>query len=115
MNDLWNELDFKRKELSQAVKDLRTLGSRAAEYKREYYKAYRSEVFSLHKDDKVAWTAAVTLAKGDTKRFDVAERLYNRNLAETLHEAKQEQIMCLKTEMRILEGQLQREWGQAKQ
>lgn len=114
MNDLWNELDHKRKDLSQAVKDFRELGKKASEYEREYKKSYRSEVFTLHEIDKIAWTACNAMAHGDTKRFDVAERRYNRDLASTLYEAKKEEINALKFDMRILEGQLNREWGQAK-
>jgi len=113
MNDLWNELDFKRKELSQAVKDLRDLGSKAAGFEREYKKAYRSEVFTLHEVDKIAWTACNAMAHGDTKRFDVAERRYNRDLAQTLYEAKKEEILAIKLEMRMLSNQIEREWSQS--
>lgn len=115
MSDLWQEIELKRKEIIQCVQDMRKLGSEQALFEREYKKAYRSEVFSLNQLDKVAWTAAVTLAHGDTKRFDVSNRRYNRDLAANLHKAKSEELQVLKLELRILSAQLEREWSQSKE
>ena len=42
----------------------------------------------------------------------VAGARFQRDVAESVYKANQEAINTLKLEMRILEGQIQREWGQ---
>ena len=110
MNDLWNEIELKRRELSDQIAVLREYGKKKAEYEREYKIAYRLEVFRLH-EEKVAWTAAISLAHGDTEFFEVAKKRYNRDLADTLYQATQEGINGIKLSIRILESQLSREYG----
>lgn len=45
---------------------------------------------------------------------EVANLRFERDVAEAVYKANQESINVLKLNLRILEGTLQREWGQAK-
>ena len=42
---------------------------------------------------------------------EVAEKRFQRDVAETIYKANLECINSIKLQMRILENQLQREWG----
>ena len=41
----------------------------------------------------------------------VADARFKRDLAETVYKANQEAINSLKLQMRLIEGQISREWG----
>jgi len=112
--ELWNEIELKRRDLSDAIAVLREYGKKRSVYERDYKIAYRKEIFRLRTEDKIAWTAAVSMAHGDTEYFDVATKRYNRDLADSLYQATQENINGIKLDIRILESQLNREWSVSK-
>ena len=43
----------------------------------------------------------------------VAEARFKRDVAETVYKANQEAINSIKLQLRLIEGQIQREWGQS--
>ena len=111
MTDLIQEIKEKRKSLMDAVESMRYMGAKLAESEFKYKVALRKEIFLLHEDKKVAWTACSNLAHGEDSEFEVAQKRYNRDFAKTQYEASQELINALKLEIRIIEGDLKREWG----
>ena len=44
---------------------------------------------------------------------EVANKRFKRDVAEAMYNTAQESINVLKLQIRVLEGQLSREWGQA--
>jgi hypothetical protein len=103
--DLVNSLTQARKELFDSVANWAAYGHKLALAERDYRIAYRSEVFLLHTEDKVAWTAAVDIAKGEEST--VANLRYARDVAKVQYDAEQEKINALKIEIRVLEHESQ--------
>jgi hypothetical protein len=68
-----------------------------------YRIAYRKEVFRLHVEDGVAWTACDSLAKGDAS---VAKLRMERDIRKSDYESCYEKILQLKIELRILENEI---------
>ena len=111
MSELVQEIKEKRKSLMDAVKEMKNMGQALARSEYLYKVALRKEIFLLHEDKKVAWTACSNLAHGEDSELEVAQKRYNRDFAKTQYEASQELINALKLEIRIIEGDLKREWG----
>ena len=112
--DLWSELTDTRKLLNECIVALKDNGILYAKSEHEYKIALRKEIYRLHEDEKVAWTTTMSMAHGDTDNFNVSDKRYRRDLAKTKYDVCLEKINGLKLEIRILESQLNREWGQAK-
>lgn len=102
--DTYNLLCEAREALGNAVERLGKFGIELAKCERDYKIAYAKEVFLLHEnpDLKVAWTAAVELAKGDET---VAELRFQRDCATAKYDTEQERVNFLKIETRILENE----------
>lgn len=114
MNNLWNEISGKLKELSFSINKLHENGQALAKAERDYKVALKKEIVTLHEVENVAWTACTGIAHGDIGENQVARKRYERDIAKTLYEVGQEKINGLKLEIRILESQLSREWGNTK-
>jgi hypothetical protein len=97
----------KRKELIDAVNEMKMLGKYTETAERDYKREYRKEFFRLHIEDKVAWTACADLAKGEEK---VSELRYKRGIYKSGYETALEKINVLKLEIRIMEDEIKREW-----
>ena len=107
--DLYSELTIKTAQLDIAVKQLRKTGTAYAEAERDYKILLRTEALKLRDDgmavgmiDKVIYG----IPSVDAKRFE-------RDCAEVVWKANQESINSIKLQMRLLEAQISREWGQA--
>lgn len=59
----------------------------------------------------MAVTHLLDIAKGES---EIAKLRMERDIAESLYKSCQEAINGYKVQIRILEGQLQREWGDSK-
>ena len=104
--DLFNELQAKIKQLELSVKELRTSGTNYAKAERDYKILLRQECLKL-RDEGMAIGMIDKTCYGIPS---VAEARYLRDVARTVYEANQEAINSLKLQMRLIEGQLQREW-----
>lgn len=102
--DLYNLQKEQRKLLSETVKAMKNTGRRLAEAERNYRIAYRKEVFRLHIQDEVAWTACADLAKGGE---EVAALRFERDKLKSDYEVCLEKLNQLKLEIRILETEIQ--------
>lgn len=108
--ELYDELMSKIKQLEYSVKQLRVLGTALAESERDYKVLLRQEVLQL-RDEGQAVGIIEKICYGIPS---VAEARFKRDVAEAVYNACQESINSLKLQMRIIENQLDREWGQSK-
>lgn len=105
--ELWEELEVKNKQLDQALKTLRQNGIALAEAERNYKEAVSKEVLRL-RDEGIAVTLINQVIYGmptiSTLRFE-------RDCADVLYNANQEAINVKKLQIRLIEAQISREWG----
>lgn len=108
--DLLNELNQKLNQLDISVKQLRVTGSAYAKAERDYKVKLREE--SLKSRDE-----GMAIGMIDKTIYgipSVAELRFQRDCAETIYRANQESINSIKLQIRILQSQIDREWGLAK-
>ena len=105
--DLYAELQQLIRELDISVKSLRTTGTAYAEAERNYKITLREEVLKL-RDEKVAIGLIDKTCYGIPR---VAEARFKRDVAQTVYEANKDSIQAIKLKIKIVENQLQREWG----
>lgn len=105
--DLIEELEQKNKELDANIGMLRKNGTELAKVERDYKIKLRQEALKLRAED-----MPVTLIQQTVYGIEeVADLRCMRDVAQTIYEANKEAINALKLQIRILESQLQREWG----
>ncbi len=107
MNDLYDELQLKLKELNVSIKQLRKTGTAYAESERDYKIILRQECLKL-RDSGMAIGMIDKCCYGIPS---VAEARFKRDVAEAVYKANQEAINSIKLQLRLIEGQIQREWG----
>ena len=106
---LYNELHSKTQQLEMSIKQLRTSGTDYAQAERDYKVLLRQECLKLRDEgmaigmiDKTCYGIPV-----------VAEARFKRDIAEAVYKANLEAINSIKLQLRLLENQIQREWGQS--
>lgn len=107
--DLWQEIEQKRKELNVCIKEMRKSGTAYAQAEREYKVKLREWCLKLRAQD-------MPIGLIDKTCYgipEVADMRFKRDVAETVWKANQEAVNSIKLQLRILDNQLQREWGQA--
>lgn len=109
--DLLNELQTKLQELDISIKSLRKTGTEFAEAEKDYKIKLREEALKLRADSKMPVTLIQQVVYGIPS---VAQKRFNRDVKEAIYQANQEAINSLKLQIRIIEGQIQREWGNVK-
>lgn len=106
--DLYTELQTKTQQLDRSIKQLRTSGTEYAKAEREYKVLLRQECLKLRDEGMAIGMIDKTCYGIPT----VAELRFQRDVAEAVYKANLEAINSIKLQMRLLENQLQREWGQ---
>lgn len=106
--ELYNELQYKIRELNAAVLLLRSNGTNLAEAEHNYKVLLSQEAIKL-RDSKMPVSMISTVIYGIR---EVADLRFKRDVAEVIYNANQENINSLKLQIRILENQIQREMGQ---
>ena len=110
MTDLIDDLQTKNMHLEQALRTLRTNGIALAEAERKYKEAVSKEALRL-RDEGMAVTLIDKVIYGlptiSTLRFQ-------RDCAEVVYQANQEALNVTKLQIRLIESQLAREWGNTK-
>ena len=109
MTDLYEELQAKKKQLDASIRQLRKNGTEYAEAERDYKVLLRTECLRL-RDEGMAIGMINLVCYGIPS---VAEARFRRDVTKTVYEANLEAIQAVKLQMRLLESQIQREWGQA--
>lgn len=106
--ELYLELQQKTKELDISIRRLRLSGTAFAEAERDYKILLRTECLKL-RDSGMAIGMIDKTCYGIPS---VAEARFKRDVAETVYRANLEAIASIKLQLRLIENQLQREWGQ---
>lgn len=105
--ELWQELEVKNKQLEQALRTVRQNGIALAEAEKNYKEAVSKEALKL-RDEGMAVTLIDKIIYGlpsiSTLRFE-------RDCAEVVYEANKEAIQVKKLQIRLIESQINREWG----
>lgn len=104
--ELYEELDYKNRQLDQAIKVLRKNGTELAKAESEYKEELTKEVLRL-RDEGMAVTLINLIIYGQPS---VSTLRLKRDIAKTTYEANAEVINILKLQIRIIEAQLQREY-----
>ena len=105
--DLYNELQSKTKQLDMSIRQLRSTGTAYAQAEKEYKILLRTECLRL----KDAGMAVGMIDKTCYGIPTVAEARFKRDVAKTVYTANLEAVNAIKLEMRLIESQIQREWG----
>ena len=105
--NLFNELQNKTKQLEVSIKELRNSGTNYAQAEKDYKVLLRTECLKLRDE-------GMAIGMIDKTCFgipSVAEARFKRDVAETVYKANLEAINSIKLQMRLIESQLQREYG----
>ena len=105
--DLTNELNNLIKKLDVSVKSLRDTGSDYAKAYTDYRVALAKELVRL-KDDGMAVTIAYDVARG---KPEIAKLKFNEIATEAIYKANQEAINSTKLQIKIIQNQIDKEWG----
>jgi hypothetical protein len=90
-----------------SVRQLRKSGTEYAQAERDYKVLLRTECLKLRDEG----TAIGLIDKVCYGIPSVAEARFRRDVAEAVYKANQEAINSIKLQMRLMEGQINREWG----
>lgn len=105
--DLFNELQRLTNDLNISIKKLRETGRDFAQAERDYKVLLRQECLKL-RDEGMAIGMIDKTCYGIPS---IAEARFKRDVKEAIYNANQEAINSIKLQMRIIEGQLNREWN----
>ena len=108
--DLFNDIQVLIERLNTSVKKLKQYGNELAEAERDYKITLRQEALKLRQEKNMAVTLINQIIYGIP---EVADKRFKRDVAETMYNVAQENINSIKLQLRIFEGQLQREWNNA--
>jgi len=106
--DLFNQIQELTEKLNTAIKTLSKNGQALAEAERDYKITLRQEALKLRQEKGMPVTLISQIIYGVP---EVAEKRFKRDIAETMYQTNQEYINTTKLQLRILENQLSREWG----
>ena len=107
--ELFQELQAKTRQLDKSVRMLRQSGSDYAQAERDYKVLLRTECLKL-RDDGMAIGMIDKTCYGIPS---VAEACFKRDCAKAVYQANLEAINSIKLQIRILNEQINREWGQS--
>ena len=105
--DLVNELNNLINKLDISVKSLRKTGSDYAKAYTEYRVALAKELMIL-KEEGYAITLAGDIARG---KPEIARLKFKEISTEAIYKANQESINALKLQIKIIQNQIDKEWG----
>lgn len=109
--DLFEQITKLINELDTAVRQLRKSGTERAEAERKYKICLRQEALKLRAERNMPVTLINQIIYGVQ---EVANLRFDRDVKEAVYQANLESINSTKLKLRILENQLDREWGRAK-
>ena len=108
--ELWNDIEKKQELLDKAIKELAANGYDLAVKEKDYKIALNKKALLL-RDENMPVTLIQQVIYGYE---EIAELRLQRDLAKVKYDTNQEYINTIKLQIRILEGQLSREWGNVK-
>lgn len=105
--NLVNELMHKTEQLTPAIKKLGDYGRELAEAERNYKIKLRQEALKLRAEKNMPVTLIAKVIYGIE---EVADLRFKRDIADTMHKTALEGINALKLQIRVLQGQIDKEW-----
>ena len=105
--DLYNDLQQQVDLLQRSLEQLRKTGKEYAEAEKNYKILLRQECLKL-RDEGMAIGMIDKTCHGIQV---VADARFERDVAESVYKANLEAINSIKLQLRIIENQIQREWG----
>ena len=109
MYDLIQDIQDKTNQLDISIKTLRKTGSEYAQAYADYRMALAEELLRL-KDTGMAVTLAYDVARG---KPEIARLKCDEICKEAIYRANLEAINSIKLQIKIMDNQIQREWGQS--
>lgn len=109
--NLFNEIQKLLNDLNISIKKLRETGTDFAEAERDYKITLRQEALKLRAEKGMPVTLIQQVVYGVP---EVADKRFKRDVKEAIYQANQEAINSIKLQIRVIEGQLNREWGNAR-
>lgn len=109
--DLFNEIQELTTKLNVSIKSLAKNGQAFANAERDYKIKLREEALKLRQEKNMPVTLIQQIIYGVP---EVAQKRFERDIAETMYNVNLESINSTKLQIRILENQLSREWGNTK-
>lgn len=106
--DLYEEITRLMAELTASIRKLRQNGVNLAEAERDYKIILRQEALKLRTGDNMPVTLINNVIYGIPA---VAEKRFKRDVEQANYDANKEHINVTKLKLRVLEAQLNREWG----
>ena len=106
--DLLNDIQQLMEELTASIKLLRKNGNELAKAERDYKVCLRQEALKLRTEQDMPVTLINQIIYGVP---EVADKRFKRDVAETMYNSNQEHINVTKLKLRLLEKQLELEWG----
>ena len=110
MQDLILELRQARNQLAECITAYKHVGRQLAESERKYRISLRKEILRLKVDGPeekdagpVAWTVCGDIARGHD---EVAKLRFERDIRKADYDVCYEKILQLKTEIRLIEGEM---------
>lgn len=108
--ELYQEQQHYQDLLQKALQELKERGRKYAKSYKEYRIAVAQELLRLRAQD-MAVTIAYDIARGNE---EVASLKEQEIIDEALYKSCQEAINTYKLQIKIIENQIERDWGQAK-
>ena len=105
--ELWEEIIEIERQLDQALSTLRENGTKYCEAERQYQMAKSKEIMRL-KSEGYPITLIPQVVKGIE---EIANLDFERNTCEVVYKANQEALNVKKLELRVKEGEIEREWA----
>ena len=106
--DLFNDIQELTKKLNKAISLLAKYGNDLAVKERDYKITLRQEALKLRTEKDMPVTLIQQVVYGVP---EVADKRFKRDVAEAMYNTAQENINSIKLQIRIIESQLNREWG----
>ena len=107
-SDLFNDIQDLTKKLNVSINKLAQYGKELAETERDYKITLRQEALKLRSEKGMPVTLIQQVVYGVP---EVADKRFKRDVAEAMYNTAQENINSIKLQIKILESQLNREWG----
>lgn len=108
MDNLVQEVFNLSDELSASIYKLLENGKKLAHAENDYKITLRTEALKLRQEKNMPVTLISQIIYGVP---EVAKLRLERDIAETIYDANKEKINMVKLKIRVLENQIQREWG----
>lgn len=109
--NLYNDIQELTSRLNVNIKSLAQNGQAKAVAEHDYKICLREEALKLRQEKNMPVTLIQQIIYGVP---EVAKKRFERDVAETMYNVNLESINSIKLQIRVLESQLQREWGNSK-